>query len=120
MNIAAFITIETGDDLLVSFAIPAGDDPVDVDSLTLLRTPKFEGFLDDAERGVKVMPEDDDDEHELLKEFGFDKDALIVRFTTANRVYEVDVSHVDPDELTGMCEVLRQMNFDRRFKLSGV
>ena len=38
METVNFITTEIGDDLIVSFAV-AGDDPVDVISLTLLRTP---------------------------------------------------------------------------------
>ena len=120
METVAFINCETGDDLLVSFAIPVADVLDDVESLILLRTPKFERFLDDAERGVKVLPENDDDEHELLKEFRFDKDSPIVRFTTENHSYELDVRKVDPDELKGMCAVLRKMNFDQRIKLSGV
>ena len=117
METVAFITCETGDDLLVSFAIPAYPD--EVESITLLRTPKNEAFLDDGERGVKVMPEDDD-EHELLKEFRLDKDSAIVRFSTANNRYELDVRKVDPDELKQMCTILRKMNFDQRIKLSGV
>jgi hypothetical protein len=120
METVAFINCQGGDDLIVSFAIPVDDDPDDVESLTLLRTPKYEGFLDDAERGVKVMPENDDDEHELLKEFRFDKDLAIVRFTTQNHSYELDVRKVDPDELKDMCAILRKMNSDQRIKLSGV
>ena len=120
METVAFINWQAGDDLLVSFAIPVDDVPDDVESLTLLRTPKYEGFLDDWERGVKVMPENDDDEHELLKEFRFDKDSAIVRFTTENHSYELDVRKVDPDELKNMCAILRKMNFDQRIKLSGV
>ncbi len=50
MDTVAFIHTETGDDLIVSFAIPVADLADDVESLTLLRTPKFEGLLDDAER----------------------------------------------------------------------
>lgn len=40
MKNARFITNEDGDDLIVSFAIPA-DESGDVKSLTLLRTPKI-------------------------------------------------------------------------------
>ena len=45
METVAFITTETGDDLIVSFAVcPTDDDPTEVESLTLLRTPKYEPF----------------------------------------------------------------------------
>jgi len=48
MENAWFITNEDGDDLIVSFAIPA-DESGDVKSLTLLRTPKYEFALDESE-----------------------------------------------------------------------
>ena len=50
----AFLTAETGDDLIVSFAICEPDDPTDIESLTILRTPKYEFFLDEWERGATV------------------------------------------------------------------
>ena len=119
MEIVSFISTETGKDLIVSFAIPASEMPGDVDSLTLLRTPMYEGILDDAERGVKLMPEDDDEE-DMLTEVNFDKDAAVVTLTTDNGGrYELDVRKVDPVELEHMCSLLRKMNFDERIKLSG-
>ena len=54
MHRVDFITTERGDDLIVSFAIVAGDFPGDILSLTLLRTPKYEFILDPDERGVSV------------------------------------------------------------------
>ena len=67
MENASFITNEDGDDLIVSFAIPT-DESVDVKSLTLLRTPKYEFALDESERGVKVSFEDfHDGRNEFLK-----------------------------------------------------
>jgi len=57
MRNVSFITKEDDDDLIVSFAIPAPD-LFDVKSLTLLRTPKYEFILDDAERGVNVSYDD--------------------------------------------------------------
>jgi hypothetical protein len=61
----SFITIEEGDDLIVSFAV-AGDFPGDVLSLTLLRTPKYEFILEPDERRVSVSWEEDEDEYEIL------------------------------------------------------
>ena len=46
-GLVAFITAEMGDDLIVSFAICKPDDPTDIESLTILRTPKYEVFLDE-------------------------------------------------------------------------
>ena len=43
-----FMTVEEGEDLIVSFAIPL-DEQGDVKSLILLRTPKYESVL--AETG---------------------------------------------------------------------
>ncbi|MFB0552090.1 MAG: hypothetical protein ACETWQ_02145 [Phycisphaerae bacterium] len=57
MENASFITNEDGDDLIVSFAIPA-DEFGDVKSLTLLRTLKYEFIMDESERGVNVSFED--------------------------------------------------------------
>ena len=61
-----FITTEQKDDLIVSFAVAAGDFPGDILSLTLLRTPKYEFILGPDEQGVSVSWEEDEDESELL------------------------------------------------------
>ena len=45
MDHVDFITTETGDDLIVSFAI-CGDESGEVRSLTLFRTPKYEFIMD--------------------------------------------------------------------------
>jgi hypothetical protein len=120
MQLVSFITTETGDDLIVSFATPSSEDADDVDSLTLLRTPKFEVLLEDADRGVMVMP-GDDDEDDLLAAVNFDKNAGVVTLTTQNGAsYELDVRDVDPEELEDMCSVFRKMNFDRRIQLTGI
>lgn len=47
MNTVAFITTEADKDLIVSFALVASHDPEEIESLTLLRTPIFEIFLDE-------------------------------------------------------------------------
>lgn len=119
METVSFIHTESGKDLIVSFAIPTSDVPDDVESLTLLRTPMFEGVLDDADRGVKVMPENGEDE-DMLQEVSFDREAAVVRLITENHRYELDVNKVDPEDITDMRRVLRQMNFDSRVKLTGV
>ena len=48
----AFVDFEDSEpDLIVSFAIEAGDGSIA--SLILLRTPKLEPLLDESERGVR-------------------------------------------------------------------
>jgi hypothetical protein len=68
-KLSQFISTENGDDLIVSFAVIDPADPTEIESLTLLRTPKYEHLLADWERGVSVSFEryvEDDDE--LLEE----------------------------------------------------
>jgi len=119
MKPVSFITTEIGKDLIVSFVIPISDTPGDIESLTLLRTPIFERLLPDAERGVKFMPEKDEEEY-MITGVAFDKDSGRVTVTTSNRSYEFEVGGVDPEEIRDMCAVLRQMNFDQRMKLTGI
>ena len=52
----SFMTNESGDDLIVSFAVDQ-DAPDEVLSVILMRTPKFEHLLDATERGVRVSHE---------------------------------------------------------------
>ncbi|MEK6322137.1 MAG: hypothetical protein AABN33_10680 [Acidobacteriota bacterium] len=115
MDHAEFITIETGDDLIVSFAL-ADDEPGEVRSLTLLRTPKYEFILDDAERGVTVSHEDfPEPEHDLLIAIQVGPNEVVI--TTQTRRYAVDVGRVPEDEMEVAKRNLRKMNFDRRFAL---
>jgi len=118
-----FITTEDdGTDLIVSFAVVKYPDGSDIESLTLLRTPKYEFVRDDDERGVGVSFERflDDSARDLLEEVRYSKDDRIVALKTGSRRYRLDVRKVEPDELTDMCKVLRKMNFDHRFRLTGV
>jgi hypothetical protein len=113
-----FITTEQKDDLIVSFAVAAGDFPGDILSLTLLRTPKYEFILDPDERGVSVSWEEDEDEQELLLEIEYSGD--IVKLNTTRRKFTLDVSHVDDDDLSRMRKVLHKMNFDGAIRLIGI
>ena len=121
MDIVAFITAELEEhDFIVSFAIQTPDDPSEIESLTLLRTPKYELFLDREERGVSVSFErfPDDDDRDLLKDVTFSKRDAIVELRTASRHYRLDVRKVDPKELAAMRKVLQKMNFDGCFRLN--
>ena len=111
----AFLRVEDGDDLIVSFAITQAE-AYDVASLTLLRTPKYEHFLADYDRGVDVsherFPEHDDDR---LRRIGLADG--VVEIETAHTRYALDVSRVEREELRNARRVLKQMNFDGRFAL---
>ena len=67
MELVSFISIEDEPpDLILSFSIwqPEFDD---IRSLILMRTPEYEIFIDELERGVKVSDEDWlDDEEDIL------------------------------------------------------
>jgi len=116
MKNVSFITTEDGDDLIVSFAIPDLD-LFDVKSLTLLRTPKYEFILDDAERGVNVSYDDfPDDEDDYLEEIEVGRD--VVRLVTSHRRYTLDVRHVDDGQKKRMKRILKRMNFDNRFTVN--
>lgn len=111
----SFMTIEEGDDLIVSFAIDyegAGE----VVSVILLRTPKYEHLLAEHERGVNVShelyPETDDDR---LRRLSFRGGLVDIEGTS--RTYLLDVSRVDAAELRMARRVLTRMNYDGRFQL---
>ncbi len=110
-----FISTESGEDLIVGFAISL-DEPGEIRTLTLIRTPKFEFVLDDSERGVSVGDEGrarkDDD---MLEEIEFRGDEL--RIISRYAEYQLDCSGVDREELEETKRILRAMNFDSRFRL---
>jgi hypothetical protein len=112
----AFITIQEGDDLIVSFAI-ADEEPGEIVSLILLRTPKYEFILPADERGVSVSHESfpEDEDRDRLRRIRVA--TPIVTIETTHTQYELDVSKVDPRELGAAQRILKQMNFDQCFVL---
>jgi len=120
MESVAFITTELSDDLIISFAVQLPDDPGEIESLTLVRTPKYEGFLEEHERGVNVSFERFGDEQEdYLEEATYIVADAVVQLKTTSHNYELSVHKVDQSELKRMCLVLRKMNFDEHFLSSG-
>jgi len=116
MELVSFISIEDNPpDLILSFAIwqPELDD---IRSLILMRTPKYEFFLDETERGVKVSDETWlDDEDDLLKEIEFGHD--FVRIITNHHQFELDLRKVEQEEIEQAKTILKRMNFDNRFEM---
>ncbi|WP_434667210.1 hypothetical protein P5W99_38495 [Paraburkholderia sp. A3BS-1L] len=121
METVAFISTENGDDLIVSFAVIDPADPTEVESLTLLRTPKYEHLLGDWERGVSVSFERYvEDDEELLEALHLDRKSAVVRLTTSLRNYELDIRKIGEREVKAMRKVLTRMNYDRRIRLLGI
>jgi hypothetical protein len=110
-----FLTMEGGTDLIVAFAID-GDEPGEVLSLILQRTPKYEGLLPPTERRVRVSheryPAHDGD---FLRRVRLAHGRVEVE-TTSTR-YRLDVTRVDPAELRRARRVLERMNLDGQFAL---
>jgi hypothetical protein len=123
MEPVAFISCETGTDLIVSFALCAREDASEVESLILLRTPRYEGLLHEWERGATVSFDRDEgaeDEIVLLSGVRYAAAEKIVTVTSTRGVHELDVRKVDPGDLAEMGRVLRLMNHDSSLKLEGV
>ena len=121
MDRVSFITVETGDDLILSFAVQRHDEPSEIESLILMRTPKYEFILEEQERGVNVSFErHEDDEDDYLQRFDYVEADAMVRIQTVSREYELDVRKVDADDLKRMRKLLKQMNRDQKFQTSGI
>ena len=115
MELVSFINSEDdGTDQIVSFALAYGE--MEIRSLTLLRTPKFEAMLDEAERGVSVSMEGETvDDFDILAVVRLDANLVTIE-TQASR-YELDVSRVDPTEVSEMKSLIERMNFDHKFAI---
>ena len=100
MKSVSFINCEDdGTDQIVSFALSYGE--MEIRSLTLLRTPKFEAMLDEAERGVSVsMGGETVDDFEILSVVRLEANHVTIE-TRASK-FVLDVSRVDPTEISEM------------------
>ena len=121
MERVSFITVETGDDLILSFAVQRHDDPLESESLILMRTPMYEPILEEHERGVAVSFErHEDDEDDYLQKIDYEEADAIVRIQTSSRQYELDVRKIEVDDLKKMRKIMKKMNYDQKFQTSGV
>ena len=115
------ITTEAGDDLILAFAVQHREDPSAIESLILLRTPKYEFLLEEHERGVKVsFDRHEDDEDDFLQKFDYAEADAMVRVQTSSHEYELDLRKVGAGDLEKMCKALKKMNYDQKFQTSGV
>ena len=116
MEIVSFISIEDDPpDLILSFAI-AQPELDDIRSLILMRTPDYEFFLDETERGVKVSDEAClNDEDDMLKKIELGDD--FVRIITRQHQFELNLRKVDKGEIKQAKTFLKRMNFDNCFEM---
>lgn len=109
-----FLTTEDDDDLIISFGLGKHA----ATSLTR-RTPKYEHFLPENERGVSVSTgPSETEERELLVSVMWSKQLVQIE-STINQ-YTLDILAVDPAEIQDAKSVLRKMNFDKKFKVKDV
>ena len=121
MELVAFISTEAGTDLIVSFAVCKHGDAGEVEILTLLRTPKYEGLLPESERGASVSFDREGRAGGviLLREVKYAGAEKIVTVRSDRSTYELDVRKVASTELAAMCRVLRAMNHDASIRIEG-
>lgn len=123
MESVAFITCESGVDIIVSFAVCNPSAPTEIESLTILRTPKYEHFLPAEERGASVSfdrENSSEEEPSKLKEVIYYSEGKSVVLVTNQNNYELDVSKTSSSELRKMCNVFRRMNHDSSIRLVGI
>lgn len=121
MKTVDFITTQAGDDLIVAFAISAPESFAGIRTLTLLRTPKYEVFLEEWERGVRVTFERDRAaDPAILEAVEYSETDQTVRLRTASTSYNLDVRKLSAKDLKRIWEVLRLMNYDQSFDASGI
>jgi len=108
------ISVEDDDDLIVAFGLASDS----VTTLILLRTPKFEVFLPEEDRGVSVgdANSSNEDNERLVAVEWRDR---VVQIVSTKRRYELDIHAIDPADIKLAKKVLRKMNFDRRFEIKG-
>lgn len=120
MDLVAFISVEAGDDLLLSFAVQDPDDPFEIESLILLRTPKFEFIFEEDERGIRVSFERFREDDDYLEEVQFSEQEKAIQLRTRAHTHNLDLRKLDPKDFAAIRKLLRKMNYDGRVKLSGV
>ena len=116
MEIVSFISIEDNPpDLILSFALWQADID-DIRSLILMRTPEYEVFLYESERGVRVSDEAWlNEEDDMLKKIEFGDN--LVRIITNHHQFELDLRKVDKEEIEQAKNFLERMNFDNCFEI---
>jgi hypothetical protein len=109
-----FITSESEQDLIVSFAIASAANR----SLTLLRSPQYEHLLLEEERGATVAPLDPEEvETDFLVSVQWLGARVVVK--TQRHEYKLDISAVAENEVAEAKAVLRKMVKDGSAHVDG-
>ena len=122
MDRVSFIDSESGTDLIIAFAVIDEHDTYHVESLTIIRTPKYELLLEEGERGASVSfrHEEDGDGRRRLLEVSHNADSGMICLACEGKNYELDISDVEKDEIERMNRLFKEMNFDSSIKMSGL
>ena len=120
LELVAFVSVESGDDFVVSFFVVRADDFTDGRSVILMRDRKWEQLLDQKEKGVKVsdeiFPEDGEFDDNFLEWIRLEKSTIEIK--SRRHLHKLDLRRVDPSELRAARKVIKKMNYDQRFKLN--
>ena len=121
-HIISFITVEDGTDLIVSFAVMDPEDGSFQDSLNLIRTPKYEQFLEPYERCpmVSFPLEDDGVERRPLRIASYSADDGVMTIRCEGATFALDLSRVEHGDFDAMTEILRKMCNDSDSVLTGL
>ena len=120
LELVQFMTAEIGDDLILSFFVAKPHDPIHGRSIILMRDKKWEHLIAEWDRGVRVsdedIPEDEEADNNFLE--GIRISNTVVEIETTHRRYKLDLRKVDEPEVQAAKQILKKMNYDKRFKLT--
>ncbi len=120
LELVQFVTAEIGDDLILSFFVAKPHDPTHGRSIILMRDKKFEHLIAEWDRGVRVsdeeFPEDEEADNNFLE--GIRISNTVAEIETTHRRYKLDLRKVDEPEVQAAKQILKKMNYDKRFKLT--
>jgi hypothetical protein len=121
-HFVSFITVEDGTDLIVSFAVVDPEDGSYQDSLNIIRTPKYEVFLEPHERCpmVSFPLEDEGVERRPLNLASYSADDGVISIQCDGATFSLDLSRVEPEDFDAMAEILRKMCKDSDSTLTGL
>jgi hypothetical protein len=117
MENVSFINIDDeGIDLILSFAV-YDSDPSDIESLILMRTPSYEFFQEEHERGVSVSFKNIEDSFRLKGVLLGDN---VVEIFDEENKYVLDMRRVEKEGINELEGILKKMNFDNSFTINHV
>lgn len=120
LELVQFITSEIEDDFILSFFMANSQHSGLGRSIILMRDKKLEHLVAEDDRGVKLSDEDflenEEAEDNYLTEIRIgDTEAEI---ESTHRRYKLDLRRVEKSEVMAAKDILENMNYDRRFKLT--